>query len=208
LSCQHIVFTNGPSLTGKTTAAGNLGCSLGLPVLATHEHGSVLTNGVLDLRKRLGRYAPLFARTHPILSAGDSVILDAGFLDYARRAPLYALACHFGAQLIAIRTNCDDLELIRVRAQQRAMDPNGNDRDVGFNAHLLTLNEVLANPLEQDAEFWELGGEIIEFNTGHESYVACAPNARADTRMIASVLDGSGLLAPLPACSDCGRRCR
>jgi len=181
----------GPPLTGKTTIAGPLGRWFGIPVLATHEHGSVQTNGVLDTRKRLDRYPPLFAQAHPVLAAGASVILDASFLDYTRRVQLYALARRFGARLIAIRTSCDDLALIRARARQRAMDPDGKDRDVGVDALLLTL----ANPLENDDEFWELGVEIVEFHTGHEAFVACAPDNIKDALRFASLVHGSTLVS-------------
>jgi predicted kinase len=195
LSSHTIIFMNGPSLTGKTTIAARIGRYIGIPVLATHEHGSVLMNGVLDPRKRLDRYQPVFARAHPVLAAGGSVILDASFLDYTRRSPLYALARRFGVRLIAIRTSCDDLELIRAREQQRVTDPRGRDRDVGMDAYLLTRGEVLANPLEQDAEFWELGVEVVEFRTGKAPSISCATGAHADARLIASILEERRLLA-------------
>lgn len=201
LSCQTIVFMNGPSLTGKTTAAGKLGCRLGIPTLATHEHRSVMTNGMLDGQKRLSRYLPTLTRAQPHLAAGRSLILDASFLDHTRRAPLYALARRFGTRLIAIRTSCDDREIIRARAHQRATDPHGWDRDVGLDAYLITRDEVRANPLEADPEFWELEAEVIEFHTGREAYVACAPDAGPDTRMVASFLRESGLLASPRRCA-------
>ena len=195
LSAQAIIFTNGPSLTGKTTIASDLGRRLNVPVFATHEHGTVLTNSKLDPRKRLSRYPPLFARARPVLAAGRSVILDASFLDYARRSPLYTMARSHGALLIAIRTSCDDRELIRKRAQRRAADPSSADHGVGYSAYVTTRREVLANPLERDPEFWELGVEVVEFRTGEAPSVSCAPAAHADARLIASILEESGLLA-------------
>jgi len=101
---------------------------------------------------------------------------------------LYAIARRFCASLIAIRTSCDDLELIRLRAQQPAEDPRGRDRDVGFDAHLITRREVLANPLEDDPEFWELGVEVIEFHTGTRNVVACVPHASHEARLITQFL--------------------
>lgn len=201
LSSHTIIFMNGPSLTGKTTLATCLGTCLDLPVLATHEHGTVLTNGVLDGRKRLARYPLLFARARPVLATGRSVILDASFLDYTRRSPLYALARRFCVQLIAIRTSCDDLELIRARTQQRATDPNGRDRDVGGDAYLITRDEVRTNPLEKDAGFWALGVEVVEVRTGKSPSISCAPGARADARLIASILEDSRPLASSRACA-------
>lgn len=195
LSCQTIIFMNGPPLTGKTTAAGRLGCKLGIPVLATHEHGGVTTSGALDSQKRLSRYSPMLAQAHTPLEAGTSVILDASFLDHKRRFPMYALAREFGARLIAVRTNCDDLALIRTRARQRAMDPNGKDRDVGVDAYLTTRDEVRANLLEGDSEFWELGVEVVDLCTGKSPTISCAAGARADARLIASILEESLLLA-------------
>lgn len=206
LSSQTAIFMNGPALTGKTTLAGHLGRCLGIPVLGTHEHGTVLTNGTLDTSKRLARYPLLLARAHGALAAGWSVVLDASFLDYTRRSPLYALARRFGTRLIAIRTSCDDLELIRARARRRAGDPTAPDHGVGVEAYLLTRDEVLASPLENDAEFGELGVEVVEFHTGRDAYVACEAGADADARMIASILEGSGLLFSSPRCVVAGGR--
>ena len=69
LSRQCMIFTNGPSLTLKTTLAEYLGGGrLQVSVRATHQSGTVLTDGELDDQKRLGRYGPLFVaarRTPP-----------------------------------------------------------------------------------------------------------------------------------------------
>lgn len=199
LSCRHIIFTNGPSLTGKTTIAKHVAERLGIRLLATHEHGSVRKNGALDSQKRLDRYQRLMPRARAAVATGQSVVLDGSFIDYARRSWVYALGRAFDARVIAIRAYCDDLALIRARARQRAGDPNGKDRDVGVDAYLLTRKAVRANPLEDDAEFWELGVQVVEFHTGATPFVLCTPDAHTDTLLLASTLEESGLLASPPA---------
>jgi hypothetical protein len=200
LSGQTLIFTNGPSLTGKTTLARHLGRRLRVPVRATYQYGIVLTDGALDDRKRLGRYGPLFADARLILASGRSVILDGNFGDYARRKPLWRLAGALGARVIAIHTSCDDLELIRARAERRAADPTAPDHGVGVEAFLLTRDEIAAHPLEVDHEFGELGVEVVRFHTGPDGHVTCAPDASADARMVAAILRRSGLLGSLSEC--------
>ena len=195
LSYRHIIFTNGPSLTLKTTLAKHLGEQLRIPVRGTFQYDTVLTDGDLDDQKRLGRYAPLFEDARDLLASGASVILDGNFGDPVRRAGVWKLAREFDTRVIAIRTACDDPNLIRERARRRAADPTAPDHGVGYAAYLLTQAEVLANPLEHDREFWELGVEVIEFRTGATPFVLCTPDAHADTLLIASILEESGLLA-------------
>ena len=208
LSAQSIIFTNGPALTLKTTISRYLGQRLQIPVYANYMYGSAFTGGKLDDGKRLARYAPMFADAGRVLASGRSVILDGNFGEPVRRASLWKLVRAFNAAVIAIRTACDAPDLLRERARRRAADPTAADHGVTYEDHLSTLREVLANPLEHCPEFWELRVEIVEFRTGTEAYVCCGAGARADTRMIASILEGSGLLAPSPACSDCDRSCR
>ncbi len=198
LSRQCIIFMNGPPLTGKTTIAKHLEKCLGIRLLATHEHGSVVTDGTLDGRKRLDRYRQLMPRARTVLATGESVVLDGSFIDYARRFWVYAQARAFDAHVIAIRTACDDPAVIRARARRRVAD-HGEDCDVTGQFYDAILAQVVANPMERDHEFDELGVDIVGFHTGMEAYVACAPNARADTQMVASILEGSGLLGSSPA---------
>ncbi|MFH1748851.1 MAG: hypothetical protein ABIG44_17595 [Planctomycetota bacterium] len=207
LSCQHIVLTNGPSLTLKTTLARYLGHQLRIRVGATYQYGTVLTDEALDEEKRLGRYGPLFVAARGVLASGHSVMLDGNFGDYTRRERLWELATEFEARVIAIRTSCDDLELIHARARRRAADPAAPDHGVGVEAFLLTRDEVLAHPLENDPEFRELGVEVVEFRTGTEAYAGCAPETGADARMITAILRGSGLLGSSPACVARGQSC-
>ncbi|HNQ22132.1 MAG TPA: hypothetical protein PKK06_03465 [Phycisphaerae bacterium] len=113
----------------------------------------------------------------------------------ARREPLWNLAREFGGRVIAIRTSCDDLACVRDRAAWRAADPSAPDYGVGVQAFLLTRDEVAAHPLEHDAEFWELGVEVVDVRTSTAPSITGAPAAYADARLVASVLEESGLLA-------------
>lgn len=198
LSSQTIIFTNGPALTFKTTLSHYLGERLQVPVYGNYMYGSAFTGGKLDDGKRLARYAPMFADAHQGLAAGASVILDGNFGEPVRRAGLWKLARAFHAAVIAIRTACDSPVLLRERARRRAADPTAADHGVTYEDHLSTLKEVLANPLESDPEFSELGVEVVEFRTGTEAHASCGAGARADTQTIATLLNESGLLAPSP----------
>jgi predicted kinase len=196
LSSRTIIFMNGPALTFKTTISRYLAQRLHIPVRANYNYGTAFTDGKLDDGKRVARYAPMFVDAGRVLASGRSVILDGNFGEPVRRAGLWKLAREFDARVIAIRTACDAPELIRERARRRAADPTAADHGVGYEDHLTTLNEVLTNPLEQDAEFWELGVEVVELHTGMQNLVSCDSRVGDDPRKIAELLQHSGLLEP------------
>jgi len=196
LSCQCIIFVNGPSLTLKTTLADYLRERLRVFVRATHQFGTVLTDGELDDQKRLGRYGPLFVAARGILASGRSIVLDGNFGDPVRRAGVWKLAREFDTRVIAIRTACDAPAIIRARARRRAADPTAPDYGVGYAAYLLTQAEVRANPIEHDPEFGELRVEVVEFRTGTQNSVSCGSRAGDDACMITKLLEQSGLFRP------------
>ena len=157
-------------------------------------YGSAFTGGKLDNGKRLARYAPMFADARQILASGRFVILDGNFGEPVRRGGVWKLAREFDARVIAIRTACDAPDLVRERARRRAADPTSADHGVGYEGHVTTLKEVLANPLEHDPEFGELGVEVVEFHTGMQNLVSCDSRVSDDPRKIAGLLQRSGLL--------------
>ena len=71
LSCQCMIFMNGPSLTLKTTLAKYLREQLRIQFRGTFQYGTVLTDGDLDDQKRLGRYRPLFEDARGLLADGQ-----------------------------------------------------------------------------------------------------------------------------------------
>lgn len=194
LSSWTVIFTNGPCLTLKSTIAALLGDALDVPVLATFQHGDVLTNGELDGVKRLDRYKGLRAEAEQVLNDAHSLILDGSFGNYERRRHVYELARRFHLHVVAIRTGCDDFDIICARARRRRADRTAPDHAVNERHFKITQTEVNDHPIEDDIEFWELRGEIIEVHTGRRPRVVCRSDASDDAQVIAGVLQVSGLL--------------
>lgn len=195
LSSRTVIFTNGPCLTLKSTIAALLGEALDVPVLATFQHGEVLTNGELDGVKRLDRYKGLRAEAEQVLNDAHSVILDGSFGNYARRRHVYELARRFHLHVVAIRTDCDDFDIIRARARRRGADRSAPDHAVNEHWFAPTRDEVRKHPIEDDVESEELKIEIIDVQTGRRPRVVCRLGASSDANVIAAVLQASGLLA-------------
>lgn len=196
LSSQTIIFMHGPALTGKTTIARILGGRLNAAVRSTYQNGRVLTRGQIDEAKREVRYQRLFREAEQILRGRNPVILDGRFSEPARRAVVYRLARTYRAHLIVIKTWCDSRAVIRKRIKRRRADPAAPDHEAATMAiYESTVRAVQTHPIQHDLEFWELGVEVVEFRTGKAPSISCAPGARVDAQMIASILEESRLLA-------------
>ncbi|MEW8044793.1 MAG: AAA family ATPase [gamma proteobacterium symbiont of Phacoides pectinatus] len=127
-----LMLTRGPSGSGKSTKARDL---LGrVPAIwlrsdverkrlaglrARDSSGSALDGGIYSAEFTRRTYAHLHALAGEVLAAGYAVLVDATFLDRARREPFYGLAEELGCPVLVLDLQVPEA-LLRERVERRA----------------------------------------------------------------------------------------
>lgn len=176
-----LFLVQGAMATGKTTLSTRLSRQLGIPVVAGHHYGTVISQGRFDEDLRRWRAERRLAGARMHLGGGSSVIVDAVMEHQDIRQPYYDLASVAGARLIVIRTHCTDPAELARRLRYRRDHPAGPDHDV-FDPSLQAALQarVDAWPIERDDGFRGLGGELIDADT--------TAGLRLDATLVTSLL--------------------
>jgi uncharacterized protein len=127
-----IVAVGGLIGAGKSTLAGALGRSLGVPALDTDRARKALAGVAPGSRASADAYTEeftrrtydeLFRRADVVLRSGRGVVLDASFRDHVARMRARELAMRHGRPFRFIEAVCDDATL---RARLRAREATGS----------------------------------------------------------------------------------
>jgi aminoglycoside phosphotransferase family enzyme/predicted kinase len=150
----RMILVGGSPGTGKSVLARGLGVRLDATVLSTDEIRDQLLprgDGKADALHE-GRYAPervravyaeLLRRARTSLGLGESVVLDASWLDPARRREARAFAASTSSSIVELRAACPP-DTVRARLARRTAE--------GVDASEAT--EEIATQLEADASPW------------------------------------------------------
>jgi len=194
---QSVIFTNGYTATLKTELTTYLSDCLGIPLFATHRYGRCTSkNGILNPKKRHKRYSQLLAVAGQAIRKGESVILDGTFADKKWRKEVYRHARDAKAQVIVIKTECNDGNYIRARLWRRRCDHGRSEHEVtNFRNYEITREAIMSNPIESDEEFSQLGINVIRFQNNGDRKVDYLGTAWPDTKMIAELIKISRLMS-------------
>jgi aminoglycoside phosphotransferase family enzyme/predicted kinase len=151
----RMILVGGSPGTGKSVLARGLGVRLDATVLSTDEiRDQLLPRGERDGADELhaGRYAPervravyaeLLRRARTSLGLGESVVLDASWLDPSRRREARTFATSTSSTIVELRAMCPP-ETVRTRLARRAAE--------GTDASEAT--EQIAAQIDADASPW------------------------------------------------------
>jgi aminoglycoside phosphotransferase family enzyme/predicted kinase len=169
----RMILVGGSPGTGKSVLARGLGVRLDATVLSTDEirdqllpRGDGGTDGLFT-----GRYAPervravyaeLLRRARTSLGLGESVVLDASWLDLARRREARAVASSTSSGIVELRAVCPP-ETVRVRLARRTAE--GTDPS--------EATEQIAAQIEADASPWD-HATVIDTDAAIKDVVAVA----------------------------------
>lgn len=177
----YLLITHGLSGSGKTRHSQVLMEQLGLVRLrsdverkrlfglaSTARSASAVAGGIYSAEADERTYAHLAATAETMLRSGQPVLIDATFLQGARRATFHQLAEHLGIPFLIVTFHASDAELRR-RIEQRSA--RGQDAS---EANLAVLERQIASqePLGADEH-------AIRVDTGQPD---------ADTQMLAQVM--------------------
>lgn len=196
LSKKCLIMTNGYTATLKTEVTAYLANCLGIPILATHRYGECTVDGLLQDSLRRKRYEEMLLDADSTLSRGYSVVLDGTFASREWRERAYELAMTYGAAPIIIKTICDDEVYIRSRLWRRKLDHSRSEHEVTrFENFVMTRQDVMAHPCEEDPNFKRSGTEVITFRNNGDRVVTVNEHASGDTKLIAELIKLSPLMS-------------
>jgi hypothetical protein len=197
LSRQTVIYTNGYTATLKSEATQYLANCLGIPVLGTHRYGGCTTpSGLLDASLRERRYRELLLDAEALMQRGHSVVLDGTFADPAHRQRLHMLAKKFDAQVIAIKTRCEDEWFIRSRLWRRRIDHSRSEHEViRIENFRLTYDEVGRFPLEADQLPTGLARSVVSFDNSGDRTVRVESGINEDVETVVHLLRISPLMS-------------
>ena len=132
----RLVLVGGLPGTGKSTLASELAESLGAAVLSSDPLRKELVGATADVTTAAdyrggaysaevtdATYAALRDRARVLLARGESVILDASWIDDRQRAATRSFAVEVGAEMVELRCTCPaDLAAARIAARRAAGD--------------------------------------------------------------------------------------
>lgn len=196
LSKQCIIFTNGHTATLKTELTTYIANCLSIPLLATHRYGPCTANGLLQDALRNQRYEELLLDAGSFVARHYSVVLDGTFTNPEWRERVYSLALMHGVTPIVIRTVCDNELYILARLWRRKLDHSRSEHEVTeFANFIMTRNDMMANPCEEDAGFGESGAEVVTFRNDSHRSVTIGESASVDARLIKNLVKVSPLMS-------------
>ena len=152
----RLVLVGGLPGTGKSTLASELAESLGAAVLSSDPLRKELVGATADMTTAAdyrggaysaevtdATYAALRDRARVLLARGESVILDASWIDDRQRAATRSLAVEVGAEMVELRCTCPaDLAAARIAARRAAGDRESD------------ADEAVATAMAADADDW------------------------------------------------------
>jgi hypothetical protein len=125
---QALVLVGGLPGSGKSTLAASLAAETGWALLRSDEVRREVLGGVSGPSSP-GRYSPgavgavydeLLRRARRHLARGEPVILDASWIDAARRAEAEAVAAETGSELLELCCACEDVVAVERIARRAA----------------------------------------------------------------------------------------
>ena len=163
----HLVLVGGLPGVGKSTVAGGLAERLGWTLLrsdgvrkelagpaATHPAGSASFEGIYSPAFTAGVYRELLRRAGDALARGESVVVDATWLDPAQRRAARALAARSHCRIEELRC---ELPLPAAADRIRARSAAGGDASDATVEVLMALAQRAEAPWEQ-AQVIDTGG--------------------------------------------------
>ncbi len=196
LSKQCIILTNGHTATLKTELTAYIANCLSIPLLATHRYGPCTANGLLQDDLRNQRYEELLLDAGSLAARNYSVVLDGTFTNPEWRQRVYSLAIMHRATPIIIKTVCDEEPYILARLWRRKLDHSRSEHEVTeFANFIMTRNDMIVNPCEEDAGFGASGAEVVTFRNDSHRSVTIGESASVDARLIVDLIKVSPLMS-------------